>query len=149
MLLTALKGDRDAMTLVYQLKELAHAWDDLIDGDKPVTAGQVNRAFMLAMFDIQVNPFYARFVSQLMPVLRSATLAWLAANELEKSPSLHAREVAHVARYELANVYVMMAACIGGMDHAAEVAPEILLRTQRNHLSDYLAELEKRHGPAS
>jgi hypothetical protein len=134
------KGDVDALDLAAMVCEISHVWDDLIDKDKPVSDDQINRAFWLALIAIPGNPFYARFGDTLRPVMATGILNWIAANALEKRGGEHEMQIAHVTRYSVADVLMLIATLIGGQQWGFEAAADIRLMCQKNTLRDYLKE---------
>lgn len=144
-LLYAYQNNVEAVRLAEMLVEISHTWDDLVDGDKPVTTEQINRMMWHALANIPSNGFYRNYGHLLLPVMQLAMCNWHVANELEKSPG-RAREISHVLRHALGDVLVFMAAIVGDVDWARKVGPEIRLRCQRQPLDEYLKEMEKKHG---
>lgn len=140
----AFKGDADAVALAFMIARVSHVWDDLIDKDKPVADADVNEAFWLALVQIPANAFYRRFGEELRPVMASGILNWIAATDIERrKPSLEALQVAHVIRYSVSDVLVLMAALCGGASWAFEVAAELRLRCQKNGFLDYVKEHDR------
>lgn len=139
-LLRAFKGNQAAVDLALMIARVSHIWDDLIDQDKPVSEADVHDAFWITMFGIPDNVFYQAFGHLLRPAMMAASLDWAAANTLEKRQDLHGLQIAHVARYSIANVIILMATIIGGREWGFAVAGDLRLLCQKNLLSDYLKE---------
>ena len=133
-------NDETAVELAFMLARLSHIWDDLIDKDKPVSDADINAAFWMALVQIPANDFYQQFGATLRPVMASAILNWIGANTLEKRGNLHDIEVAHVTRYALADVLMLMATLIGGHTWGFECAADIRMLCQKNVFRDYLKE---------
>ncbi len=146
-LLKVFLGNADAADLVLALSRVVDVWDNLIDNDKPVSPDDINSAFFLALTDIPRNPFYLKNVQTIQPMIVNGITNWLIANRIEDDPESthHARTIAHIIRYSIADVAICCAALIGGVRHAADVGPELRLRSQRDTLENYLNEIEARH----
>ena len=135
----ALKANAAAIRLVKKLIEICHVWDDLVDGDR-VEKDAVTSAFWAALIEIPRNPFFQAHLYDLTAIFASAATGWRISNGLVDMGDKHAAEIAHVLRSSLADVIVYCALLIGGPDWAAEVGPEIYLRSQRDSVSDFLTE---------
>lgn len=146
-LVRVLKGNADAIRFVQALTGVYDVWDDLIDGD-PVTPEQVDRAFFSALVTVPTNPFFLANREVLQPLILTGMLGWWAANNLERQPDERARRVAYVTRCDPANVIVMCAALVGGMDWARACGSEIELYINSEPPEDYMDEMEKKHGMA-
>lgn len=144
-LLEILKGDRPALDMVIMLQLIVNVWDDLIDKDVAVTDEQINQAFWYCLSGIPTNPFYLKHAYSLHPVIQTGIFNWFAANKMERNKDGMGREIAHVLRYSITDVIVMMAYLVGGYEWAEQHAAEIKLMTQKNPLSDYLAEMEAKY----
>lgn len=120
-----LQGNRDAVLFVQRLIDLAHFWDDLIDGDKKLSHADINGAMQSALVDLPLNPFYQRHLPTLMPLVIVAIHNWKAATDFERGSSEHLKQVAFVLRSSYVDVLVMCAHLIGGWEHASEWVPRI------------------------
>jgi len=141
-----LKGNHDALRLIEHIRLISHVWDDLIDGDRPVSKHDINGAFWTALCELPANPFWMRFQNVLFPALRLGTFSWLASVELEKDTTNPlAREVAHVCRFDVGDVAILMAELIGGTQWAAQHAAELKLLVRSEPFALYVAELEAKN----
>jgi hypothetical protein len=147
-LLHAFKGDEAAIRLALDVAYVSNIWDDLIDQDKEITKADINTAFSVAMVGIPRNPFYQRWMHELLPVMGLGIANFLVANQFERGDR-EDRIMAHVMRYSAADLYTHMAALIGGMEWAELVGPELRRRSQRDTLDHYLTELEAKHAVAT
>lgn len=111
-------GDADALDLYQRLVFIAHAWDDLIDQDRPVN---VNDLMINLMVYLPSNPAYRRFQEELRALIIVGIVGYLAANKIESNPTEHGLEVAHYLRYAVMNVGVFLIAALNGIDKAAEI----------------------------
>lgn len=137
--------DEDAVRLMLMLQEISHTWDDLIDKDKPVKEIQIHRAFWLSIVGLRLNPFYQRFETALLPILEAGMFNFIASVELERWPG-HPRQLAHTARYAVADVALVIARLIGGVDWAAQQAPKLKLLLQQDTFEAFNTEMEAKHG---
>ncbi|MGH8444914.1 MAG: hypothetical protein ACREVL_06580 [Solimonas sp.] len=119
-----LRGNAAAIEFCLLLGSVSQTWDDLIDGDKPVTAQQINAAFFKALIQIPANRFYRIHFASLQPLMQAAAYDWLAANELERGGA-DEQALAYVLRDSLVAVVTQCAALVGGhgwaIDHAAAI----------------------------
>lgn len=134
------KGDRDAVRLALRLAELSHIWDDLVDGDKPCTPERINRAFWLALVQIPANPFYDENRHLLRPVMVTSIVNWEIANQYERMDDAEKHALAHVMRYAVADMLLLMAFIIGGKDWVTAVGPRLRAACQKDTLDHYLSE---------
>ena len=118
-----LKGDVHAIKLCIDLLYLGHFIDDIIDKDVERTDAEINHAFLLAMGEIPMNPFYQAFQNQLAPMMMSATLLWLDSNKLERG-GRDDRLTAFCIRNALLNLIHFCMFLIGGVAWAREHGPE-------------------------
>jgi hypothetical protein len=141
-LLEIFQGNTDAFELASMLAELVDTWDDAIDRDKPVTDDRLNRSFWLALVEMPGNEFYRSYGHMLRPVVATGILNWIAANKLQSSRDVHHVEIAHVIRYSIGDVLMLIATIIGGQEWGFKVAADIRLMCQKNTL----AEFKEEHG---
>ena len=137
----AMQGDMDAVGLVMSVVKIADVWDNLIDGDKPVSKEDINNAFWLACVDIPRNPVYRKYQLDITTVFSTGIINWFVANKLQAGDE-HAKQIAHVTRYSIADVSLYLATAIGGIEWAAEVGPELRLRSQKDRLENFLEEMK-------
>lgn len=119
------KGNAAAARLCADLVTVAHVWDDLVDGDKPVSSATADMAFRKMMLEIPANEFYRANFSFLQPVLVMIWAQWSAANAMETHPIKGDREKAFMLRASLFQLFHACAVLIGGLDWAGEIGPEI------------------------
>lgn len=133
------KGDKDAAHLAVSINFLMHVWDDLIDRDKEVSPKDVNDAFMVALVTIPLNQFYRRYEAVLHPILFNAIVVWETSVGLEADKAR--LDVSHVLRYAGANLFVQMAICVGGIEHARSVSRDIWLTVVEEPFAVYELEM--------
>lgn len=144
-MLHAFKGNQSAVDFVLMLARVADVWDNLIDKDVNVSDESINDAFWTLAIEFPGNAFYRAHIDDLRPVMAAGIVNWLTANRIECDGSLsqshRAIEIAHVIRYSIADVVMMVALLCGGREWAAEVGPELRLRSQRSDLNEYINSL--------
>lgn len=139
------QGNQQAILFMQDIKFISHVWDDLVDGDKPVSRETVSAAFEKALIGVNLNPFFVNNRAMLLPVMLNASLLWHAANDLESTRDAHALQVAHVIRCAPGDLALLCAAIIGGTAHAKKHAGELRMMMQQDCLDDYLTDLEASH----
>lgn len=146
-MLHAFCGNQAAVEYVLMVARVADVWDNLIDRDVPVSDKDINDAFWTLAIELPGNQFYRTYMDDLRPVMATGILNWMTANKIERSPAgspdeHRAIEIAHVIRYGIADVALMAALLCGGREWAAEVGPELRLRSQRSDLNEYINSLK-------
>lgn len=142
-MLYAFKGNQAAVDFVLLVARVADVWDNLIDKDVPVSDEAINDAFWSLAIELPGNGFYRANVDDLRPVMATGITNWMVANRMERSKEMNHRaiEIAHVIRYSIADVVLMVALLCGGREWAAEVGQELRLRSQRSDLNEYINSL--------
>lgn len=130
-------GDRDALDLYERLVYVAHAWDDLIDQDRPVN---VNALMANVMLYLPANPVYRRFESEIRAQMLSAIVSYQAANLMERSGDAHKIELAHYLRYAVMNVAVFLIGALNGIDRGAEILAHAAPLMVPERAADYMKE---------
>lgn len=137
----AMQGDTDAVGLIMSVVKIADVWDNLIDGDKPVSKEEINEAFWLACVDLPRNPVFRKYQLDITTVFSTGIINWMVANRLQSGDD-HAKQIAHVTRYSISDVSLYLATAIGGPIWAAEVGPELRLRSQKDRLENFMKEMK-------
>jgi len=133
-------GNVDAQDLFTRIVFIAHAWDDLVDKDKPVPEGDVNLLMLNSMLHIPMNPFFRKYEAELRAVIFCSMISYMAANQMERSKNEHKVEIAHYLRYAVTQVVVFMLGAIHGVDNAPAIVAEAMVYMMPERLSDYAAE---------
>lgn len=135
------KGNTAAIELSFMLLELAHIWDDLVDGDKPVPAEDVNKAFLYAL---QVIPTSHLWTPAMHSMLTSVYLRWQAANDIESDPTSDNNELAKawMLRASLFDLFELLSLQLHGIDWARQNA-RYLRKYYGETLTDFCAEVTK------
>lgn len=114
-----LKGNPGAIRFILDMVYLAHLWDDLIDRDRDRAPEEISQGFKLGLFHLLENPFYARNIGELKPIMVNAYLNWQASNVI-KDPSKQ-----WFLKASIYNIIVHSAYLVGGMQWAEQVTTEI------------------------
>ncbi len=138
----AFKGNTAATDYVLAISKAADVFDNLIDKDTPVSDSDVINSLWLLAVEIPRNPFFQAFANDLLPVTATGIMNWMTANKLEQRAEHIAIEIAHVIRYSIADVVILAALLCGGREWAAEVGPELRLRSQRSDFNEYINSLK-------
>ena len=109
-----LKEDPDAIALVNAFSRVSQIWDDLHDGDKPVSRDQVDYMMMMALLDIPGNRFYQANFHALFPVIQHCLFSWLDANTLEETGDDRDLQVSYIIRSSTTDLIIHVAGLVGG-----------------------------------
>lgn len=131
-------GDADALDLYERLVFVAHAWDDLIDGDKPV---DVNVLMANLLLYLPGNRCYVRFGAELRALFMVGMVGYLAANHIEaEGRPGHRLELAHYLRYAVMNAAIFLIGALNGVDRGAQILADAAPVLVPERLADYLKE---------
>lgn len=140
-----LKDHQDAIDLVNAYSSISQVWDDLHDGDKPVTKSQVNSMMMLALIEIPTNPFFQQYYLELMPVIKHCLMTWLDANTLESVGDDRDLQVSYIIRSVTTDLIIHVAGIVGGTlwRRQAALAIRQAIYHDNEPFEDYHAEIMK------
>lgn len=138
----AANGDREAMDFLRTLVSVAHVWDDLIDGDKLVSAEQVHCAFEAALLWLPRNPFYQRHAGELNVLLQNSIRNWQLANEIERQRETALYPASFVLRSAYADILAHVAYITGGHKLALTIGLEARRQAHAEGLEGYLTNLD-------
>jgi hypothetical protein len=133
-------GNTDALNMFNALVDLAHVWDDLVDGDKPVNESDINRAFLTALVYLPANPFYQSIQLQILPLWLMVVSAYDVANKFEKLKDEHGLEISHNLRYAAGHIVIFMSQTCVGYERAKEFMPDIWKDIVNDRIDDYRRE---------
>ena len=139
-LLDLVAGNEWAARFLLDVAAWSHAYDDLIDQDKPVPTQAIHAMMWRVLVDIPENPFFKTHQDALRPVLATSVLNWRAANDMEKSGCLEQLRISHATRYELSDLLLLCMVLTGGAEHAAQNAQRARLMGQNDTWAHYRAE---------
>ncbi len=119
------KGDVGAKELSFKLLDVAHTWDDLVDGDKSVEASVVNRAFMQSIFELQQSPLW--FQAGLNFHVLNCYLRWRDATNMEADKDTSDDDLlkCYMLRAGLYDIFVIIAYYLHGDGWAEEIGPKV------------------------
>jgi len=130
-------GNSDALDLYERLVFVAHAWDDLIDRDKPVN---VNALMANLLLYLPGNACYRRFEVEMRALFTAAAVGYQAANIMERSGDSHKLELAHYLRYAVIGVASFLIAVLNGLEAGAQILADAAPHMVPERLADYLQE---------
>ena len=133
-------GNQDALNMYRAFVNLAHTWDDMIDRDKPVSADDINRAFLTWLVYLPANPFYRAIQDQIMPMWLVVVSSYETANAFEKAKDPHGIEIAHSLRYAAGSIIAYAVHVCLGAEKAKEVLPEVWKAMFYERFDDYRKE---------
>ena len=134
--------ESDAVALANMLIDISQIWDDLVDGDKDVSAQSINTMMRYALVEIPKNDFYRTHFSELHPVLEDRLYTWLDANKLEQIGDERDLHVSYIIRSVVTDLVIHLAFLAGGLTHRQKAAVEIRQMIYRGNepFCEYLAE---------
>ena len=133
-------GNQDALNAFRMFVDLAHTWDDIVDGDKEVTEDKINNAFAIALVYLPANSFYQTIQPQILPMWLSVIHAYQTANAFEKAKDQHGLEIAHTLRYAAGNIMTYAVHVCVGPEKAKEYLPEMWKAIVVERFEDYRKE---------
>jgi hypothetical protein len=133
-------GNQDALNVYHAFVDLAHIWDDLVDKDKPVSADEINLAFLTCLVYLPANPFYRSIQEQILPMWLVVVSAYETANSFEKNKDLHGIEIAHGLRYSVGNILAYAVHLCVGPEKAKEFLPDMWKTIFHERFDDYRKE---------
>lgn len=139
----ALKNNESALQFVRTVAGVLHAWDDLIDRDKPVSDADVNGAFLGALVTLPRNAFYRDHFEALNTILVSSIINWRVATQIEREHACEGEDlkIAYIIRSTYVDLLVMSAAIIGGVEWAVSHGYEIREWAHQEKFAGYLQNL--------
>ena len=138
----AANGDADARDFLLTLIHVAHVWDDLIDGDKPVAAEQIHCAFEAALLWLPRNPFYQRHAAELHVLLQNSIRNWQLANSIERNHEAGLYPAAFVLRSSYADIVAQVAYITGGPKLALTIGMKARRHAHAEGFEGYLTNLD-------
>ena len=135
-----LHSNEDAVQFYLHIARWSQVYDDLIDGDKPVSPDALHTFVWRMLFAIPLNPFFNTHQDTLRPLIMTGILNWVAANEMEKSGSVEELRVAHVTRYSVGDVLLACMVLTGGVEHARANARRASLMVRDETWQHYATE---------
>ena len=134
-------GDEDgALELLDILGEISQTFDDLADGDKPVTYQDLLSLIDAVLFRKDRNPFYQRNFASMQWFMEYAFVSWRTANDIEWAPDPTRMLQAYTIRSAITPIIVHMITLSKGQAAAVEAYKRIMPLVYSQEFRDYLAE---------
>lgn len=130
-------GDKDALDLYTRLVFVVHAWDDLVDQDKPADVNAMVANLFLYM---PINPVFRRFEVELRALFLTGMVGYMAANLMQASEDDHKLELAHYLRYTIINMAVFLISALNPPERAAQILAEAAPVMIPERLADFIEE---------
>lgn len=139
-LLELMCGDADAVEMLRHISLWSHAYDDLIDRDKPIADDTIHDVMWRLLVKLPMNPFWRKHELLLRPLFITGILNWRAANDMQAAGCEEELRIAHVIRYSISDVGLMAMALAGGESHAMKNARRARLLFQFDTWEHYRGE---------
>lgn len=110
-------GNEDAHRFMRAFYIWIQIQDDLFDKDHEVKASQLASSNMNLLFEVSQNPFYQEHRAVFLPVIVSASLAWVASEDFAKREGALDRLSSQVIKSQYQDVFFQVALLVGGIDH--------------------------------
>lgn len=119
------QGNQEAKELSFKILELAHTWDDLIDKDKQVTDEAINKAFMIAMFELSQYPLWR--TAGLDHHMVNVYLRWRDATRIENDKSSSDDDLikCYMLRAGFYDIFVIIAFHLFGLEWCDKVGVKV------------------------
>jgi hypothetical protein len=116
------RGDQNAEDFLSAVYIWFHKQDDLYDRDKEVAAETSAGFDFFILQTFAKNPFFQKHQDFILPVLLMGALAWVASEDRRQSTDILERLEAQVLKSQYVDVFLAVAFCIGGFDHAVKMS---------------------------
>lgn len=110
-------GNEDAHRFMRAFYIWVQIQDDLFDKDHEVKASQLASSNLNLLIEVSNNPFYRENSNVFLPVIASASLAWVASEEFAKRDGALDRLSSQVIKSQYQDVFFQVAMLVGGIDH--------------------------------
>lgn len=131
----ALPQAHDAQALYRLLADASQVLDDLLDGDKPVSAEQVIGVVIACSVDVLRNPVAQRYPHEIAALIETAIQGWLQASDIERAarePQAIADgsaermlQVSYITRSTTTGLLLQLARLLFGRAHERAVALQV------------------------
>lgn len=136
-------GNQSAADFLDTVTEVAHFWDDLIDGDKKLGDAEIHARMFDAMVTLPRNAFYRDNFTGLNATLAVAAANWQAATKMEREGDAAKLNIAFILRSSYADLVTHAALIVGGPEWAQQVAYAVRLETHAEQFDGYLTALRE------
>lgn len=141
-----MKGSQEAVEFIELMCDIAHVWDDLVDHDKNVDEGEINRIFFNALIRLPRNAFYRKNFEHLNSVMMNSMSNWQIATKLEREGGDYETSIAFILRSSYVDLITQAAMLCGGSKWACLVGEEARKITHNETYEGYLKNLNKEKG---
>ena len=118
-------GNRDASVFLWRFWCFMHAFDDLVDKDKPVSPEEAVRELVLFLNEISFNPFYAANKASLFSFIAMVGNRAITGDQWRESGNEQQKAASPAVRCGDLDLYAHIAFLCGGWDHMRNLDPEI------------------------
>lgn len=122
--LTTWVQDPAAISFFLTVADASELFDDVVDNDKPIEAGHVERVAFSLLTQLPLNPFFDRFKGQLCPIMHTGINAWLDATAMEKG-SDHEKNHAYVLRDWYMELLMYVIHITRGREYMRSISAEV------------------------
>lgn len=136
-----LKDNVSAISLCILLGDVARIWDNLVDGDKPVSEDELHNVFWMLLVDLPENQFFRQYIDELRPIIRQIVIDYLDSEKLKYSSNPSHIQVSYVLRDTLHNIITHCAYLIGGKAWLDEVSLEIRKFAYAESMEQFIEEV--------
>ena len=133
-------GDPNAVAFLLDVFNIGEIWDDLIDGDKPVSHHDISVAFTTALIRLPANPFYQAYQKKLSGCMTSGIHAWLDANEYERGDD-NDKAYAYVLRVWYMELITLVCELLHGFDYTRSISMDVRRFFTHETLEEYKEKL--------
>lgn len=133
-------ADPAAIAFFLTVADASELFDDIVDQDKPLESGHVERVLFALLTSLPMNPFFDKFKHQLCPIMHTGINAWLDATEMEKSAGTP-RHRAYVLRDWNLELLMYVVYLTRGRDYMRTVSLEIRNFFLHETLDEYMEKL--------
>ncbi|WP_037460668.1 hypothetical protein [Sinorhizobium fredii] len=133
------RGDEAAADFLKEIAEIARLADDIVDEDEH---RQRNVCWLLirTLTVLPANPFFARHVDRLAPLMHTVIVQWQLSDEWRSSRDALKRQFGFVMREAVGSIVTAVAAICGGYDHAKSATEDFfeLCHGSRETVEDWM-----------
>ena len=121
----ALKGCEDAMEFFALACRVSQIFDDVWDGDNPVTREQQLSMMLMAMVDMPRTKFAQIMGLDAVALIENTWMRWVESNDLEETGDGDLLRISYITRSVLTDMLIEMAGMLYGRDWRREVALKV------------------------
>lgn len=134
-------ADHNAISYVGAVSDAAELFDDVVDADKPLEEGHVERVLFSLLTQLPLNPFFDAYKHQLCPIMFTGVNAWLDSTKMEKG-SDHEKTHAYVLRDWYMELLMYVIYLTRGREYMRSVSTEVRAFFMAETLEEYKEKLK-------